>query len=81
MEAALRKRSDARRYLGPLGLGVPNASARSSWWPDGGLPIASVFLHAIENHHQEPLDALPDAGILGFPITRDVETFDLRVSA
>jgi hypothetical protein len=36
MEAALRKRSDTRRYLGPLGLVMLTASARATWWPAGG---------------------------------------------
>ena len=41
MEAALRKRSDARRYLGPLGLVMLIESARSTWWPAG-----SIFVRA-----------------------------------
>ena len=40
-----------------------------------------LFLHSLENHNQESLDLFPDAGILGFPIPRDVQPFDLRVPA
>ena len=41
----------------------------------------SSGIYALDHHGQEPLDAFPDAGILGFPITRDVQAFDLRISA
>jgi hypothetical protein len=53
-------------------------------WPAGSARLTSrlsLFSDALENHHQEPLDALPDAGILRLPIAGDVETFDLWVSA
>jgi hypothetical protein len=34
---------------------------------------------ASENHHQEPLGFLPDAGILALPISRDVQSLDLGI--
>ena len=60
------------------------AKPARTWWPLASARLASrlnLFPEALENHHQESLDALPDAGILGFSVPRDVQALDLGIPA